>query len=249
MALIQCPECGKTNISDSAEMCPECGYAVREHFEREKRKAAYAEQRRQLEDRKQREWEKLQSELDMKLKEIDDLRPSPEPVKPTLLKHMFYYGNSLSLLSWALIAAVVLFLLSYTAQLFIVLLAILLVLGIPFAAYITYLDWDIMLNCYKRDYNEWKEQQTNWAGYIEKRKAAVRSEYESIASNMAIYGSRQMPMPKIQSPKEQLKCPVCGATDIERISTMDRGFSVAMVGLASGKIGKQYKCKKCKHMW
>lgn len=32
MALIKCPECEK-EVSNSAVMCPNCGYAVREHFE------------------------------------------------------------------------------------------------------------------------------------------------------------------------------------------------------------------------
>lgn len=45
------------------------------------------------------------------------------------------------------------------------------------------------------------------------------------------------------------KCPQCNSTNIEKISTTDRAVSVAMVGVASGKIGKQYKCKNCKHMW
>lgn len=45
------------------------------------------------------------------------------------------------------------------------------------------------------------------------------------------------------------KCPQCGSDNIEKISTTSRAISVATVGLASNKIGKQYKCKKCKHMW
>lgn len=49
--------------------------------------------------------------------------------------------------------------------------------------------------------------------------------------------------------KNNLKCPICGSHDVERISTGSRVASVAMVGLASGKIGKQYRCKDCKHMW
>lgn len=39
------------------------------------------------------------------------------------------------------------------------------------------------------------------------------------------------------------------STNIEKISTVNRATSIAMTGLASGKIGKQYKCKNCKHMW
>lgn len=44
-------------------------------------------------------------------------------------------------------------------------------------------------------------------------------------------------------------CPNCGSYDVKRISTASRLTSVFAVGLASSKIGKQYKCNKCKHMW
>jgi uncharacterized Zn finger protein (UPF0148 family) len=37
MALINCPECGRENVSDTALACPICGYGVWEHFERIKR--------------------------------------------------------------------------------------------------------------------------------------------------------------------------------------------------------------------
>jgi Translation initiation factor 2, gamma subunit (eIF-2gamma; GTPase) len=33
MALIKCPECGRENVSDSAEMCPNCGYGIKTHFQ------------------------------------------------------------------------------------------------------------------------------------------------------------------------------------------------------------------------
>ena len=31
MALIKCPECGRENVSDSAESCPGCGYGIKAH--------------------------------------------------------------------------------------------------------------------------------------------------------------------------------------------------------------------------
>ncbi len=46
-----------------------------------------------------------------------------------------------------------------------------------------------------------------------------------------------------------LKCPVCGSTNVKKISSMGRFASVATFGLASSKIGKQYECKRCKHKW
>lgn len=32
MALVKCPECGRENVSDSAEMCPDCGYGIKTHL-------------------------------------------------------------------------------------------------------------------------------------------------------------------------------------------------------------------------
>lgn len=34
MALIKCPECGREKVSDSADVCPDCGYGIKEHFKR-----------------------------------------------------------------------------------------------------------------------------------------------------------------------------------------------------------------------
>ena len=34
MSLIKCPECGKENVSDSAEACPNCGYGIKAHFDK-----------------------------------------------------------------------------------------------------------------------------------------------------------------------------------------------------------------------
>lgn len=32
MALIKCPECGKNNVSSSAEICPDCGYPIKDYI-------------------------------------------------------------------------------------------------------------------------------------------------------------------------------------------------------------------------
>lgn len=48
---------------------------------------------------------------------------------------------------------------------------------------------------------------------------------------------------------EHPKCPMCFSLNTRRISTANRAVSVAAVGLASSKIGKQYECLDCKHKW
>lgn len=42
-----------------------------------------------------------------------------------------------------------------------------------------------------------------------------------------------------------VQCPYCKSWDTEAISTASRVVSVALVGAASGKIGKQFHCNKC----
>lgn len=45
------------------------------------------------------------------------------------------------------------------------------------------------------------------------------------------------------------RCPMCNSEHIEKIGSFDRVTSVMFWGLASSKIGKQYKCRSCGHKW
>ena len=44
------------------------------------------------------------------------------------------------------------------------------------------------------------------------------------------------------------RCPTCGSTDLKKIDALDRAISVSFLGLASGKIGKSFKCNHCGYM-
>ena len=46
-----------------------------------------------------------------------------------------------------------------------------------------------------------------------------------------------------------IECPVCHSNNVKKISNLDRVESVAVWGIASSKIGKQYECDKCHHKW
>lgn len=45
------------------------------------------------------------------------------------------------------------------------------------------------------------------------------------------------------------KCPTCGSTNVEKIGTLERGISVAVFGLFSGKLGKTMECRNCGYKW
>lgn len=54
-------------------------------------------------------------------------------------------------------------------------------------------------------------------------------------------------------PEEQMsdgiRCPNCKSSNVNQIGTLERGLSVATLGLFSSKIGKTYSCKKCGYKW
>lgn len=62
-------------------------------------------------------------------------------------------------------------------------------------------------------------------------------------------GNSSQQIAAVQSGMQRIKCPVCGSTRVNKISTANRLTSVFAFGLASSKIGKQYECKNCKHKW
>lgn len=62
--------------------------------------------------------------------------------------------------------------------------------------------------------------------------------------------STPAPAPAIPTPQPTTpRCPTCGSTDIKKLDSLDRTVSTAVWGIASGKIGKQFKCKHCGYMW
>lgn len=42
-----------------------------------------------------------------------------------------------------------------------------------------------------------------------------------------------------------IECPYCHSTNTHKLSTISRGTSILMLGLVSGKIGKQWHCDDC----
>lgn len=55
---------------------------------------------------------------------------------------------------------------------------------------------------------------------------------------------------QIVQKNNQPKCPMCGSTNISKISAMSRATSIIGFGILSKKIGKQWQCNnpKCRHM-
>ena len=241
MALITCPECGKPNVSDSAESCPECGYNIRNHFAIQKQEEVPKEIEVQETDIQELDKERIDKEL-KQLKqdyqnELKQIEETQRPPKPTLLSSMFTgQGSGLSVLAVivAIACLIVLFVSEETFS-----------KGLAIAVFILPLIWFCLSI---RGYKEEVAAYDNWEYY---QKSNLKRKYEELERNLKEYGTTESPIKAYTyvPQKNQLRCPMCGSVDVKRISTLNRSASVAMVGIASAKIGKQYQCETCKHLW
>ena len=68
-----------------------------------------------------------------------------------------------------------------------------------------------------------------------------------LSSNIKSYVSPTQPShPTLQNTP---KCPTCGSTNVEKISTAKKAFGFAMVGLFSSNLGKTMECRNCGYKW
>ncbi len=248
MALIKCPECGRNNVSDTAESCPNCGYGVKAHFERIKKqqhqKMTSSSIDSKIKSTEEEKFNQYQYEIKQQQQEIDNLE---RPKKTNFLSIIFrkqvrwpscliLIGPTITLLFYKITDSYSIFLLLYIVLGYLV---------TPFWLFIGYGNYKRHVEDYKRDLYLYETNKAEWEREKERRKKWIEESYRTRAHFEAEAAHR----PPVTTQTSKIICPVCGSHNVERITTIDRGFSVAMVGLASGKIGKQYKCKNCKHMW
>ncbi len=73
-----------------------------------------------------------------------------------------------------------------------------------------------------------------------------QKEYEqSIKLNAALEHGEKI----IEEQSNIPKCPTCGSSNIKRVSGTSKAVSVAMFGLLSQKVKKQFHCNNCGYEW
>ena len=80
------------------------------------------------------------------------------------------------------------------------------------------------------EYNEQKSQQ----------------EYESLQRGVQ---QKRIEKERIEKQQNTPKCPTCGSTNIEKISTTKKALGFVAVGVFSSNFGKTMHCKQCGYKW
>ena len=117
--------------------------------------------------------------------------------------------------------------------------------GIAVAGIIGYLFLSSAIKDYRKECELYRLAQTDFDEYA-KIKAAQIATLKSIE----IENAERMEREQKEKMDKLPYCPICGKKEnVVRISSLNRTASVATFGLASAKIGKQYECKHCKHLF
>ena len=83
------------------------------------------------------------------------------------------------------------------------------------------------------NYKYWKNNPQEYQQYL---KEQCLEKEEKLQSKTVVYANAATPT---------IECPYCHSTNTHKLSTISRGTSTLMFGLASGKIGKQWHCDNC----
>jgi len=253
MALVKCPECGRENVSDSAESCPNCGYAIKQYFDDIKEQERILQRKRE----KQKEWEELE---EIKKETAGDRQK--EAIKELMNKiSKDKQGIICSFVGLLIIVPLFVFLLHISEENnfggIIVFEALLIFFCL--ALLISYISDKRKntekLKIAKQDFDEYEKRiveckigeiidfECPECGYNQSYRSVTPYSEVGICARcgeMTFYNSNNENNNENDTPVlKSLKCPVCGSLNIKRISTLNRTISVATVGLASSKIGKQ----------
>lgn len=308
MALVKCPECGRENVSDSAESCPDCGFNIKDHFIRIqqiddmiKKKKEEIKEARKAELKRREEWEKSRE----KEREIEEERMSKvAPFKKIFIAFpVLIIVAAFSCFCFGLIKKFVFPTAPSTEERLSALRGdsyyfkfgipfddAMIFIGIGLAILGAYLMYKFM-KIYKLSNSNLKEYQKQVVlrKYAEEYKWKNNTEYKCLIDMDSDIDDEEFILSEIEKDKnfeglidetglsidlikklnmerdEELlrafiginekleydrmnmpRCPYCNSFSVERVSMTSKIVSTAALGIASNKIGKQWKCKNCK---
>lgn len=225
MALVNCPECGRVNVSDTAVSCPDCGFAIKDYYDKIKLEEQRLQEEKALQEKREAEERHRRETAEERQKEtVAGLKKQIENSSKEIRNGTIGLCISIPL-------AILSFALSSNGSL-----GVLIVISV-IAAIISLVFVVSGINEKKTAISDLETAKRNLDEYEKNLNARI----EAMVAQGQVYAAKNA--------AKHPKCPICGSTNTERISTLNRTVSVATVGLASSKIGKQYQCKNCKHKW
>ena len=221
MAIIKCPECGK-EISDKADCCISCGYPI-QHFLAEKESNSPKQDNMIIETFE-----------DTDVNSNNDLQNIRQKAIETYSKKIV--TSIILSISFALVTIWDFYLASDIAFDLMVLNLMFVVCGLL----TIFFTMGLRNNLKAKHLAESNIQEFINSSYGKEYKIMVETE-----ARLKEERERKKELEKSKRPV----CPICSSKNTRRLSTTNRAVSIAVVGLASDKIGKQYECLNCKHKW
>ena len=106
-------------------------------------------------------------------------------------------------------------------------------------------EWYFQFQLDKRYFSAEERRERECQRYaFKQRNEAAKREKEAAQAAKAKEAKKLEEQRRQREIAKNLKCPICGSHDVERIS----GRAI-LASTALKQAGKQYKCKYCKHMW
>lgn len=228
MALVKCPECGRENVSDSAEMCPDCGYGIKAHFEKIRQDEERKEQARKAEIARK------QAEIEAKKREEERIKSVPQLEKPQLTAPIV-----------TLLISALCFLLGISqlgASEREVERSIAHGDGDPHFYGALYLFIGIGLICYGiylfyKRIERYNLSKTNLEEY---QRQVIKEQDAAIASAQAAAAA------KAREAAMKPECPYCHSHNTTKITTTAKAVNTAMFGVLGQKRKYQWHCNQCK---
>lgn len=222
---MKCPDCGN-NVSDTAEKCIHCGcdlFLVKEEL-------------------------RLDREIEERVKDFERDLKKPEQISS--LAEIPMYRNEENANTLMLSLAILLLVVGFFGLMMeweLILCIIFFIGGV--AALLTYIH--LRKNTEKLLKEEQAKRQNAIDNFDKTKELRIKRYREMLIAEKSAKLEKIRTRNSTTAPKRPVgvRCPVCDSTHFEKISTLNRVVSVELAGLASSKIGKQYKCKKCGHLW
>lgn len=229
MALIRCPECGRERVSDTAITCPDCGYGIKDHFDRIKK---------QEDIQRQEKAKRIQMVEEQKVeacRKAERIKSVPMPDRPESKRDVYGKITLLRVLGTILIVGGLCIWLLDIAEVGKDI-GFLLGVFLAFPGIGAVCKAGDMKQVYDRKVEEYEAAQKNFNEY-QKQVVAEQDRIAEIRKQVSAQAHKK-------TEPDVIKCPKCGCTSI---ATINRGFSITTGFIGSGS--PRNVCQRCGHKW